>query len=56
MSETKVLDIKSGPLPDGWIYIGRGVPGYNGSPLANPWRLHEFSQRDEIRAKYKRHL
>jgi hypothetical protein len=51
-----VLNIKTDPLPDGWIYIGRAVAGHAGSPLQNPWRLHEFSDRELILAKYKRHL
>jgi hypothetical protein len=53
-----VINIKTDPLPEGWIYIGRENRQRHlaESPLHNPWTLQKESDRPELMAKYKRHL
>jgi hypothetical protein len=52
----RVLNIKKDSLPKGYVYIGRPMEDYTGSPLHNSWRLRQYGNRAEVLAKYKRHL
>lgn len=34
----------NGKVPDGAVYIGRALPGFKGSPFANPWCIKRQDQ------------
>ena len=38
------------------VYVGRQIPGHAGSPLGNPYRIKNESERPDALAKYKRWL
>jgi len=54
----RVLNYKCDGLPAGAVYIGRLMPRYGlvGSKWHNPYKVGRDGTREEVIAKYERHL
>jgi hypothetical protein len=54
----RVLNIKRDGVPEGAVYIGRLMPRYGlrGSKWHNPYKVGRDGTREEVIAKYERHL
>jgi hypothetical protein len=57
-SMPRVLNYKRDGLPPGAVYIGRMMPQYGlvGSKWHNPYKVGRDGTREEVIAKYERHL
>ena len=52
----RVLNYKRDDPPPGAVYISRRIPGLLGSKWANPYRMGRDGTREEVIARYERHL